>query len=241
MNTALTDLEVHDDDSMTVTRYADAGHLGGFVGFAQRMHADGSVVIDLIRHGVTDANENGRVQGQLDWGLNERGRGQAASLGRWIGAVDAVYSSPLGRAAETATLAFGAEHDPHHHGGLMEINMGNWEGRDWSEIRDRHPDLRHLYDIDEEFQRGQGGETYRQLRERATAAVGELANGAAGPRRVAVVSHGGTIGAYIRELLGLSGPARRRIGHPINTSASRVVFTPEGPLLADFNVSYHLE
>lgn len=240
MNTAVTDIEVREDGSMSITRYADAGHLGGFVGFAARMHGGGAVVVDLIRHGVTDANENGRVQGQMDWGLNDRGRTQARALGAWIGDVDAVYSSPLGRAAETAALAF-AGHVPSHHDGLKEIDMGEWEGRDWADVRAEHPEVLHLHDLDERTRRGGGGETYEQLRVRATAAVTELANGLSGPRRVAAISHGGTIGAYVRTLLDLTGPGRRRMGHPANASASRVVFTQDGPLLADYNVSYHLE
>lgn len=241
MNTAITDVEVQADGTMRLLRYADAGHLGPWVGFAARMHREGAVVIDLIRHAVTDANVAGRVQGQLDWGLNDEGRHQAARLASWIGQVDEVYTSPLGRAAETASLAFGPDHRPAHLEGLMEIDMGEWEGRNWEELRSSDPLLQDLWDVDEHFQRGMTGETYAQLRERATATMHGLANGGGGPKRIAAVSHGGTIGAYLRTLLGLDGARRHRLGRLANTAVSRVAYLKEGPLLVDFNVSYHLE
>lgn len=241
MNTAITEIRVRPDRSMKLVRYADAGHLGGFVGFASRMHGEGAVVVDLIRHGVTDANEDGRVQGQVDWGLNDQGRSQAAALGSWIGEVDAVFASPLGRAAETAAIAFADRHEPQHHDGLKEIDMGEWEGKDWADLVAENPELGELWDIGDDFHRGGTGESYSQLRDRANETIPALAGSADGPRRVAAVSHGGTIGAYIRTLLGLSSGEHNRLGRLANTSVSRVVFMEDGPLLADYNVSYHLE
>ncbi len=241
MNTAITEIDVSQDRSMKLVRYADAGHLGGFVGFASRMHGEGAVVVDLIRHGLTDANEAGWVQGQTDWGLNDQGRSQAEALGGWIGQVDAVFASPLGRAAETAAIAFADHHEPEHHDGLKEIHMGEWEGQNWADIVAGNPELGELWHIGDDFHRGGTGESYAQLRDRANETIRAMAGSADGPRRVAAVSHAGTIGAYIRTLLGLSSDGHNRLARLTNTSVSRVVFTEDGPLLADYNVSYHLE
>ncbi len=241
MNTAITEIDVRPDRSMKLVRYADAGHIGGLVGFAARMHGEGAVVVDLIRHGQTDANVNNRVQGQTDWGLNDRGRSQAEALGGWIGQVDAVFASPLGRAAETAAIAFADHHEPQHHDGLKEIHMGEWEGQDWADLVANNPELGELWQIGDDFHRGGTGETYAQLRDRAGKTIRALAGASNGPRRLAAVSHGGTIGAYIRTLLGLSSNGHNRIGRLANTSVSRVVFLEDGPLLADYNVTYHLE
>lgn len=58
----------------------------------------------IVRHGETDSNVAGIIQGQLDTDLNARGRRQAAQVGKALSTVDIdeVYSSPLRRAADTA-------------------------------------------------------------------------------------------------------------------------------------------
>ncbi len=67
--------------------------------------ADATRVL-LVRHGATAWNLEGRHQGVTDVPLNDEGRAQAAALGRLLGGVriDAAYTSPLGRAADTAAL-----------------------------------------------------------------------------------------------------------------------------------------
>ena len=56
----------------------------------------------LVRHGETDWNREGRWQGHSDTHLNEVGREQAARLAAEVDGVDAIYSSDLARARETA-------------------------------------------------------------------------------------------------------------------------------------------
>ena len=86
----------------------------------------------LARHGQTDWNAAGKIQGVSDVPLNERGREQAAALaGRVLdaGAISAVYTSPLKRARETAEIIgrrLGLEPVPV--GALTELNFGDWEG-----------------------------------------------------------------------------------------------------------------
>jgi probable phosphoglycerate mutase len=62
----------------------------------------------LVRHGQSEWNASGRWQGRADPPLTDLGRTQALHAARAIGMVDAIYSSPLGRAAETAAI-IGAE------------------------------------------------------------------------------------------------------------------------------------
>jgi probable phosphoglycerate mutase len=88
--------------------------------------------IGLIRHGMTDWNREGRAQGQRDVPLNEEGLRQAERLGLRLSAErwDAIYSSDLSRAAETARIiakAMGKSVtgcDPR----LREISNGNLDG-----------------------------------------------------------------------------------------------------------------
>ncbi|MBV8256531.1 MAG: histidine phosphatase family protein [Actinobacteria bacterium] len=85
----------------------------------------------LVRHGETDWNAEGRLQGHTDRPLNEFGRRQAARLAEELAGerIDAIWSSDLARARETAQivaarLGLPVEFDT----GLREKSWGNWEG-----------------------------------------------------------------------------------------------------------------
>jgi len=94
-------------------------------------------LIYLARHAATPANQQQIMQGQgVDMDLSDLGREQARRLGRFLSnrRIDAVYSSPLRRALETAHAVAA------HHGldiattpELREVDVGRWEGRarDW--------------------------------------------------------------------------------------------------------------
>ena len=87
----------------------------------------------LARHGETDWNARGQIQGQSDTTLNDRGRAQAAELARRLLAagerVERIYASPQKRALETAQIAGGLLGlTPEPVEGLREISFGHWEG-----------------------------------------------------------------------------------------------------------------
>lgn len=96
----------------------------------------------LVRHGETTWNAEGRFQGRLDAPLSALGKAQAAALAEHIRneGVQAVVSSPLSRAAETAAacaevLGLACTLDER----LIEISHGSWEGRLRSEIQRDDP------------------------------------------------------------------------------------------------------
>ena len=97
----------------------------------------------LVRHGETDWNAAGRIQGCTDTPLNARGRAQAAALAEKLRSserAEALYTSPLRRAAETAEIigsALGLRPEPVE--ALREISFGVWEGCSWAEIQRRWP------------------------------------------------------------------------------------------------------
>lgn len=93
----------------------------------------------LVRHGETDWAGDRRHTGRTDVALNEHGRAQAAKLADVLplADVDAVWTSPLARAADTARLA-GMTVD-RVVDDLMEWDYGAAEGRSTAEIRDDHP------------------------------------------------------------------------------------------------------
>jgi broad specificity phosphatase PhoE len=89
----------------------------------------------LVRHGETDWNRDGRWQGQSDTPLNELGLSQARELAEQLDGVDAVYSSDLARARETAEiLARQLGLDVRIDERLRERSFGAWEGVTSTEI-----------------------------------------------------------------------------------------------------------
>ena len=112
------------------------------------------MLLYYIRHGETDWNREGRLQGQRDIPINTSGRAQATRCGEVLrelfarAAVDAArldfVASPLGRARETMQLARGALGlDPMSYrtdARLAEVSFGAWEGCTTEELRAHAPD-----------------------------------------------------------------------------------------------------
>ena len=98
----------------------------------------------LARHGETDWNREGRFQGHADPPLNDTGRAQAERLAAELDHVElsAVYSSPLGRATETARIVAAARGlEPIALDALREVDVGSWQGLTREEIIDKLPAL----------------------------------------------------------------------------------------------------
>ena len=147
----------------------------------------------LVRHGETDWNLDRRLQGHSDRPLNDTGREQARALADELAdtPLDAVYSSDLSRARETAQVV--AE----THGlevtalpDLRERHFGSWEGLSDDEIQQRFP---------AEIANGTlgDGETRDEMDRRVLAALEEIARKHP-DGTVLVVSHGGPLRAVLR-------------------------------------------
>jgi len=148
----------------------------------------------LVRHGQTDWNAERRWQGHADPPLNDVGREEArARADRLDGGFDALYSSDLARARETAGILGGrlglpVRLDPR----LREVDVGEWSGLTSDEVEARFP---------EGYARRRnggtgwvGGESYEAMRERVVRAVHAM--GEAHPDgSVLAVTHGGPIRA----------------------------------------------
>lgn len=159
--------------------------------------------IHLIRHGESVWNRERRAQGACSGvSLSDRGRRQAAALGRRLRSIpfDHAYSSDAERALETARIALGEGREPAVRGDLRELGLGDWEGRFLDEIRQSEPDA-----IDRWYRRPttvriEGGEDIRRFRERAVAAIGSVI-GETGEGDVVVFTHGGVIASYLTAIL----------------------------------------
>ena len=140
----------------------------------------------LARHGETDWNRDGIWQGWADPPLNDAGRAQARDLAEQLRHVpfDAVYSSDLRRAHETAEIVAAPHGVPViADAGLREIDIGSWSGLTRMEIEERFPGGERP-----------DGETREQHAARVLAAVERIARDNAG-RRILLVTHGGTMRA----------------------------------------------
>ena len=91
-------------------------------------------LIYLVRHGQTLQNRAGLLQGRSDFPLNEMGREQARRVGAFFREqgmrFDAVYTSPLRRAAQTAALIAGETVPLRVDERLIEMDYGPYEGMD---------------------------------------------------------------------------------------------------------------
>jgi broad specificity phosphatase PhoE len=198
----------------------------------------GMQIIHLIRHGETEYNREGRVQGWTESPLSELGREQARRVGQRLANVkfDVVVSSPSGRAVETARIALENRAPIHIRDGIREINLGVWEGRSAAELRRAYPaDVSLWFDRPSDL-RIEDGETIRRFRSRVTRAMTGIQN-EFDNKSVAVFAHGGMICAWLTGLLGmkLDDIWRFKIR---NGSFTRVLFPANKPridLLGDVN------
>jgi broad specificity phosphatase PhoE len=167
----------------------------------------------LARHGQTAWNHEGRLQGQTDIELSNFGREQARRLGQRLAGeqIDAAYSSDLSRCWETATIALGERAvGLTADAGLREVNLGEWQGRTWTELRAERSGEVDWVDEDLVSRGPPGGESRAQLQARVTAAITAIV--ARHPdEQVFVVSHGGALRAFLCWVLLADLRATRRI------------------------------
>ncbi len=159
-------------------------------------------ILYLIRHGETGGNFEGRFQGIVDNPLNENGIRQAQMLGTAFSAakIDALYTSPLIRAKQTAGIIaemHGMEKlKPVVEPGLIELNGGLLEGRKFSELSKEYPEvIQSMYTRPAALE-CPGGESMRQVSERITKTIQKIVSQNKG-RTIVAVSHGIIISAYI--------------------------------------------
>jgi broad specificity phosphatase PhoE len=161
----------------------------------------------LIRHGETDWNAAGRWQGHSDVPLNAAGLQQASRLARRLAEegvrFDALYSSDLSRAWDTAVAISGALGlRPSAAPALREIDLGMWSGKTHADIAATFPDQWSKLQHSEDFPRG-GGETFAAFQARVIVWLDRAAELHPGGR-IGVVTHGGWIRAAVLHALGLT-------------------------------------
>ena len=169
----------------------------------------GRPTIYFIRHGETDWNLEGRLQGQKDIPLNDLGRVQAEEAGRRLRALvpqveDLDYvASPMLRTRETMErlrASLGLYPDYYRlDERLVELTFGAWEGLTWKEVRKQEPALAALRERDKwNYVPPGGGESYAMLAERVRPILDDLT------RDTVLVAHGGVARAFLAVACGVS-------------------------------------
>jgi broad specificity phosphatase PhoE len=181
----------------------------------------------------------------MDFPLSEVGRKQAnmAGLALTREPLDGLYSSPLSRAVETASIirertGFAGDVVPVE--GLSERSGGILEGHSWDEQERRNPELakKFLAIPEEERWALVGAETDEEVIARFGEAIASISARHPEGSRIAIVSHGGVMRAYLRELFGpevLPGAQRAA-----NASITRMQWDDAGPHLLEVTATTHL-
>lgn len=200
--------------------------------------------IIAVRHGETAWNVETRIQGQLDIGLNGKGRWQAQQAARALAdeALDAVYSSDLMRAHDTA-LAIASQSGTglpvHTHPGLRERAFGKFEGQTYAAIEARWPDESRLWRIRDPHFAPAGGESPVQVMERVGRTVNEIAANHL-DQQIVLVAHGGVLDMLYR-LATQQSVSAPRTWELSNAAINRLLWTPEGLTLVGWADTRHLD
>ena len=166
----------------------------------------------VARHGETDWNLERRWQGHAESDLSAKGRAQAQALGEQLRGrgIDAIYSSDLRRARDTAGIVGGELGLPVRvEQALREVDVGEWSGLTTDEIEARYPEGA--------ARRRSGGTGWEQgesvdaMSARIAAALVELAAAHDG-ETVLVVTHGGPI-REVRRAAGLTAEGWHHVGN----------------------------
>ena len=180
----------------------------------------------LLRHGQSIANVEKFFAGQTDVPLTDLGKKQAAlaAVGLSDLKLDAIFSSPLSRAIETALpLAIPRNLEVGILPGFIEWGAGKWEGMHFDELKETFPDEYYDWKNDIAHLTMSGGESAYAVRERMGKAIEELASQYKG-KTVLVACHGGVIKTVPSYFSNCDDDIFRCTHVPGNCSITEVVF-----------------
>lgn len=150
----------------------------------------------FIRHGQTDWNIEGKIQGSRNIQLNDTGIKQAEELITKVleekYKFSKIYSSPQRRAAKTAEILSKATNIQYIiDDGLGEIDFGAWEGLSWREVREQYPTEYNEWYVNRRYTKAPEGESYEDMMKRVLKAIRKIID--ENNEDVAIVTHSAVI------------------------------------------------
>ncbi|WP_300381028.1 histidine phosphatase family protein [Clostridium sp.] len=157
----------------------------------------------LTRHGETEWNDRGVMQGWQDSPLTELGKKQ----GIWLGErmkdlkIDVIYSSPIGRAYNTAELIRGnRDIEIKANDGLKEMKIGLWEGLSQDEIMAiNEENYYNFWNVPSKYIKAEGAESFKEVVDRSFKAISQIVEKEKG-KNILIVTHTITLKAYLSAL-----------------------------------------
>lgn len=183
----------------------------------------------LVRHGESEWNSIGRLQGQADPPLSDLGRHQAAHMAARLvdEQVDAIVASDLQRAMDTArALSSAVRMEIAPRADLREVDLGSWTGAHRDDLISENPEAWRRWRI-EGIEGWDGGERYDQAMVRVGKAIADIALEWQ-DKTVVAVSHGGSIRLATCHLLGMPAAELGRIMSIGNASITEFLVEPDG-------------
>lgn len=200
-----------------------------------------TTTVRLARHGQTEPNITGFLAGRSDDDLNEAGYQQARRLSaRFAGMpIAAVYTSPLRRTRSTAAILA----EPHQLEltdleELIEIDLGDWEGKYIDEIKRGWPELWRQWILDPSDVTVPNGENLTQITARAVQGLEKIVS-AHQNHEVLVITHDIIIKVLVMHALSATNRIYRRFDVS-NASLSTIRFENNRPHLITLNDTSHL-
>ena len=199
----------------------------------------------VVRHGQTEWNAFSRMQGQKDSPLTETGIRQAEATGQFLAGesiypdFDCIFSSDLGRAADTAkAISTALEMDIIFDEQLREYNFGIFEGLTSEEINERYPEEIKAFRSCDPSYRVPGGECKADCYGRHTSFLKEKARELSGSH-ILIVSHGGFLDNLFRFIFDIPLGQKRSFSI-VNSSVNRCACTDGSWELLSWGENGHL-
>ena len=196
----------------------------------------------IVRHGESEWNRIGRYQGQQDAPLSELGARQAEALAGRLQRepLDAIFSSPLQRAARTAQAI--ARYHPtvplNHEPALLEIHHGEWEGLMAEEVLERYGDGLHEWRWHPTRAQMPGGESFSNILKRVLDFKDRLCSMFEN-QNILISTHDVVVKILVADALGMNMDRINRIW-VTNASISVIEYGDDLPYLVSLSEACHL-
>ncbi|MBK90332.1 MAG: hypothetical protein CL772_04050 [Chloroflexi bacterium] len=194
--------------------------------------------IIIVRHGQTNANSEGKTQGQIDTDLNDIGLGQAKKAGEYIRKnydIKEAWSSDLKRTVQTANKIINNFKTSKL---LREMSFGKWENHLFKNIISEYPKLVNEYANASDSFRAPEGESFKDMHDRSVGFLKSI--NMENQDETLIVSHGGYMRVLLCSILGL--PRKNLLNFQFeNCSITEVIkYENKEPILSKINYTDHL-